>query len=120
MRRVPAHPAFVVYAWLIWVSPGRGEVLPVQVSHNSCETVLATPHPGTQFYLIVGSLADGSRTSRISVRTDRSPGPENIPSARDEPGADWSARVEAQARFLERQRRQRPSLDRFPPLEAPP
>ena len=106
--------------WLALASFAWAQPMPLAVEQNHAECVLATPHPDDQFYLMVGSLTEASHTTRITVRTESSPGPEFILLEKSTPDPLWKTRIEAAARFLERQRnRERPALDRFPPLNFP-
>ncbi|HWY85581.1 MAG TPA: hypothetical protein VNX28_02595, partial [Gemmataceae bacterium] len=107
-------------AWLALAGVARGEFIPLAVNQGHCEFVLSTPLKENQFYLIVGSLAEAARGTRISVRTDTDPGPESLPLESAAPEPAWKTHVEAQAQFLDRERGRRPALQRFPPLASPP
>lgn len=107
------------FVCLILVGLARGEAVPLAVSKDGCECVLATPQASTQFYLLIGSLAESSRITQVSVRTQAASGPAYVPVEAAEPDQAWRLRVETQARFLERQRGQRPALNRFSPQAAP-
>jgi hypothetical protein len=107
-------------AWLGLLSLARGEFIPLVVDQGHCEFVLSTPRQENQFYLVVGSLAEASRETRIRVHTETDPGPEFLPLVKSAPDPVWQARVETQARLLDRERRRRPALQRFPPLASPP
>jgi hypothetical protein len=106
--------------WATLASVAPGDTVPLAAPEGHCEFVLAVRRPGDQFYLIVGSLADAARATRISVRTETDGGPEFLPMDRNEPDRVWKARVDLQARFLERQRRQRATLEIVAPCASPP
>ena len=98
----------------------RAEVIPLATQQGRCEFILPTPDPAEEFFLIVGSLADGSTTTKVQVRISPSAGPAFLPLEKTKPDSAWKAQVEAKARFLERARRNRPTLNRFSPLARPP
>jgi hypothetical protein len=106
--------------WLTVASLADAESIPLKVEQGHCEFVLSTPHESDQFYLIVGSLAAAARDTPIRVSTQATTGPEHLPLDQNMPSPAWRNRIEAQALLLEKQRRQRPALDRFPPLATPP
>ena len=106
--------------WIGSANFALAQAVPLAVPDDfSGDYVLAT-QPTDQFYLIVGSLADSSHTTHVSIRTQTSPGPERLQVEKDAPESAWKNQIEAQARLLERQRRERPALDRYPLQSAPP
>lgn len=114
---------FTVVAAILWLALAgsvRAEVVPLAAPAGRCECVLATPSASDQFYLIVGSLADAAQTTQICVRTETTTGPEFVPVDKAATPPDWNARLEAQARTLERARPRRFSAGSFTPLGAPP
>ncbi len=106
----------------IWIGvtlPSQAQSIPLAAERNHSEYVLATPNPTDQHYLIVGSLADSSRTTRITLRTQSAVGPEYTPQEKSILDPAWKQKIDSQASFLERQRQERPAQSRFPPQAAP-
>ena len=113
---------WVSAVWVALAACARGEPIPLAVDHGHCEFVLSTPRPESQFYLVVGSLAEASRTTRINVCAETDAGPESLPLDKVNESSDpaWRIRIEAEARFLDRERRRRTAPHPFPPLATPP
>ncbi len=109
--------------FLIWACPffpAHAEPLPLQVDRGRSTFVFKTTSPDDQYYLVVGSLGPASQTCRVLVRAEFSPGPERLPLEPTSRDPAWNKRIADLASQMEKTRRQRPALDQFPPLPAPP
>lgn len=112
-----------VLVFLIWACPSsttQADPFPLQVDRGRATFVLKTTSPDDHYYLVVGSLGSASQTCRVVVRADISPGPESLPLEPAKRDPAWTKRVSDLANLMEKARRQRPALDQFSRLAAPP
>src|SRR5438045_1490226 len=68
----------------------------LEVTAGRCEAVLATEQPDDQYYLIVGSLAR-SGIHRVTVHTEATTAPEQLPLERPAADAGWKQLVQDRA-----------------------
>lgn len=101
---------FVAFAAILTIGltprAGYADVVPLAIEDGGCELIVETSRPSDHFYLIVGSLADGGRTSRVSVHTEATTAPARLAVDRTGVPALWrelmleQATRQAKARLL--------------------
>ncbi len=94
--------------------------IPLAVRGGRCEAILDSADPGTQFYLIVGSLAREPGPFRVTIHTEPTTAPVAIPTESPARSPDEMALLRDLDERLERGRRVGMPLQQFPPLEIPP
>ena len=83
---------------------GRADVVPLAIEDGACELIAETGRPSDHFYLVVGSLADAGRTTRISVRTEATAAPARLAVDRTTAPALWRELMLEQATRQEKAR----------------
>src|SRR3954452_19875332 len=101
---------------LLWLSvplqaqsPPAGRLLPLAVQQECCSCVLPTPRPDEKFILILGSLARGNQSHRITLKTQADAAAVSVPLQDLQPSAGWTQQVYELHDRLARARQLRPS-----------
>jgi hypothetical protein len=98
----------------------QAEVQAVAGENGRCQLTLPTQDPGTQFYLIVGTLGPAEESVRVRLRTETAVGPEEVPLARPTLNVARQETLRQQALQQERGRQHAPvgHVPAVPPPES--
>src|SRR5262245_27248081 len=109
-----AASVLLLLLWLAHVPPlAAAPLLPLQVTDNACSYVLDTAGADDQYYLIIGSLARGPGRHRVTIRTEATDAPLDLPLYAPAPDPAWTRRVRELGERLTRARKGQPLLDNF-------
>lgn len=115
------HPRLRAVAWvavLVFSSALHAEeVIPLAVRDGHCSFVIPTDAP---YFLVVGSLARQAGPFHVSIATEATDAPADLPRAPAAKDPDWARRTAELRGRLDRARQAGAPLEEFPPLARPP